>query len=40
MASQDMRAAEKTYAGFISMFKYGALAVALIVAFVVFLLVR
>jgi hypothetical protein len=40
MASQDMRPAEKTYAGFISMFKYGTIAAALVAAFVVFLLAR
>jgi hypothetical protein len=40
MASNDIRPAQKTYAGFISMFKYGTIACALIVAFVVFLLAR
>jgi hypothetical protein len=38
MASQDIRAAEKTYISFINMFKYGAIAVALIAAFVIFLI--
>jgi hypothetical protein len=34
----DIKSAEKTYAGFIDMFKYGAAAVAIIVAFVIFLI--
>ncbi len=38
MASQDIRAAEKTYGSFIAMFKYGAIAVAAIAAFVIFLI--
>lgn len=36
MASgNDMKAANETYAGFITMFKYGAIAVAVIAIFVV-----
>jgi hypothetical protein len=36
MASgNDMKAANETYAGFITMFKYGAFAVAVIAVFVV-----
>ena len=36
MASgNDMKAANETYEGFITMFKYGALAVAFVVIFVV-----
>jgi hypothetical protein len=36
MASgNDMKAANETYAGFITMFKYGAIAVACIAVFVV-----
>jgi Bacterial aa3 type cytochrome c oxidase subunit IV len=34
----DIKSAEKTYAGFLDMFKYGAMAVAVIVAFVIFLI--
>jgi hypothetical protein len=34
----DIKSAQKTYAGFLEMFKYGAIAVAVIVAFVVFLI--
>jgi hypothetical protein len=39
-AHNDMKSAEKTYTGFISMFKWGAIAAAFIAAFVVFLLAR
>jgi hypothetical protein len=36
MASgNDMKAANETYAGFITMFKYGAIAVAVVAIFVV-----
>jgi hypothetical protein len=38
VATNDIKSAQKTYAGFIDMFKYGAIAVAVIVAFVIFLI--
>jgi hypothetical protein len=37
-AHNDIKSAEKTYASFINMFKYGAIAVAVIAAFVIFLI--
>ena len=38
MAQQEMKAAEETYAGFISLFKIGSIITAVIVAFVVLLI--
>lgn len=37
-AQHDMKTATQTYSGFINMFKYGAIAVALVAAFVIFLI--
>jgi hypothetical protein len=38
MAAHDIKSAQKTYVGFLDMFKYGAMAIAVIVAFVIFLI--
>jgi hypothetical protein len=38
MAQQDFREAESTYGGFITLFKWGSVAVALVVAFIIVLI--
>ena len=38
MAEQEMKAAEKTYSGFISLFKVGSIITAIVTVFVVLLI--
>jgi hypothetical protein len=39
-APMDMPAHERTYGGFISLFKYGAIACAIVAAFVIYMITR